>query len=67
MKLLDMKCILRVEDEKVYFEVQNGLILGLDSVLFSRGKRMLVWKVLENLKLLRFRRRAQNFRRKSAI
>ena len=67
MKLLDMKCILRVEDEKVYFEVQNGLILGLDSVLFSRGKRMLVWKALENLKLLRFRRRAQNFRRKSAI
>ena len=57
MKLLDMKCILRVEDEKVYFEVQNGLILGLDSVLFSRGKRMLVWKALENLKLLRFRRR----------
>lgn len=67
MKLLDMKCMLQGEDEKVYFEVQNGLILGLDSVLFSRGKRMLVWKALENLKLLRFRRRAQNFRRKSAI
>ena len=67
MKLLDMKCVLQGEDEKVYFEVQNGLILGLDSVLFSRGKRMLVWKALENLKLLRFRRRAQNFRRKSAI
>ena len=67
---MDGKCSLYWTEKGLFWGINwgtKGPVFGLGSELEYRSKRMPVWKALENLKLLRFRRRAQNFRRKSAI
>lgn len=67
---MDGKCSLYWAEKGLFWGINwgtKGPVFGLGSELEYRSKRMLVWKALENLKLLRFRRRVQNFRRKSAI
>ena len=49
--------------KKVYFEEQYGPFL--EAILGQ--ERMLVWKALENLQILRFGRRVSDFGRKSPI
>ena len=57
---MDGKCSLYWTEKGLFWGINwgtKGPVFGLGSELEYRSKRMLVWKALENLKLLRFRRR----------
>ena len=57
---MDGKCSLYWAEKGLFWGINwgtKGPVFGLGSELEYRSKRMPVWKALENLKLLRFRRR----------
>ena len=57
---MDGKCSLYWAEKGLFWGINwgtKGPAFGLGSELEYSGKRMPVWKALENLKLLRFRRR----------